>query len=266
MKTILLKYDDVLLKSIRNRQIVVVVDSLDSIMSQFVESARANNVVSMVAELPYVSLSQIEFQKEWADIPLIIKCYNIGDYDIFLAKVNAIKRLNCRIYLSGLSKTVYTDLKIMASIGVDCGICLNEDVNIDDEKLLDLASYYYMSPGQHATIEPFEYILRHMPEEQNNSFDTIYFDNPLMYVSLNSLEEIDNIDIENDFKLKVDNYYKHFMDIDECSKCPAFRICNKKMQTKLNQCSNTMNEIFEYAELCNEVNNNKCKQKTICQL
>lgn len=264
MRIITLKYDLELLKSFKNRRIVVNVDSLDFLEHKYADAKRNNNVVAFVASLPYTSVSQLEFKEEWAEIPLVINAYNIGDYNQFFFKINAIRHLNLRIYLSSCSATIYTDLKIMASLGIDCGILLDKDSKIDDEKLLDLASYYYMSLAPHATIEPFEFILRHLREESNENFDSVYFRNPLLYIDAEAAtNETDLIDV---YDLKLKYYYNHFIALDDCSKCPAFKICNRRMSTVLSSCSLTMNEIYEYAEMKQNMNNNQQSQKSICQL
>lgn len=152
----------------------------------------------------------------------------------------------------------------MSSLGVDCGISLEPDSKIEDDKLLDLASYYYMSPAPHATMEPFEFILRHLRDENNESFDNIYFNTPLLYTEISTETDVEGF--EDNFKLKLENYYNHFMQLDDCAKCPAFKICNRKMSTILSSCSETMNEIYEYAEMRQNMNDNHQSPKTICQL
>jgi hypothetical protein len=264
MKIITLKYDLDLLKSFKNRQIVVYVDTLDSLEHKYAEAKRNNSVVAFVVSLPYTSVSQLEFREEWAEIPIAINAYNIGNYEQFFIKVNAIRHLNMRIYLSSSSSTVFTDLKIMASMGVDCGILLEEGVKIDDEKLLDLASYYYMSPVPHATMEPFEFILRHLRDESNVSFESVYFKNPLLFTDAESA--LNEIEFADDYELKLQHYYNHFMTLDDCSKCPAFKICNRKVSAVLSSCSQTMNEIYEYAEMRRNLNDNQQSPKSICQL
>lgn len=264
MKIVSLKYDLNTLKSLKNRQIVVYTDTLESLEHQYAEAKRNNSVMAFVVSLPYTSVSQIEFKEEWAEIPLIIFAYNIGDYDNFFFKVNAIRHLNIRIYLSCTSSTVFSDLKILSSMGVDCGIQFDAVEKIEDDKLLDLASYYYMSPAPHATIEPFEFILRHLSDEDNASFDSIYFKDPLLYSEVGAETDVESF--EDNFKLKLQNYYNHFMQLDDCSKCPAFKICNRKMSAILSSCSETMNEIYEYAEMRQNMNDNIQSPKTICQL
>lgn len=267
MRILTLKYDKEILNAIQDKCVVVYTDSLDSIILKYAEAKRNKDVLAMVVSLPYTSISQIDFKPEWAEIPMVINVYNIGDYYSFFSKINSIKHLNVRIYLSSKSHSVYTDLKVMASVGIDCGIILENGIKLDDEKLLDLASYYFMSPVCHATIEPFEFILRHLSSEKNEGFDNVYFDNPLSFKYIKKIDDLEEADSDElAFERKMQCYYKHFMDLDECSKCPAFKICDHKMISKLESCSKTMNEIFEFAEIRNNMNNNQTKTKTICQL
>lgn len=268
MRTIILKYDETILKNIKNRRLVVCVDSLDNIESQYVESSRTNDVMAIVVKLPYTSVSDIEFKEEWKQIPLIIFAHNIGDYFRFFTKVDDIRHLNVRIFLCNKSNTVFSDLKIMSSLGVDCGLNIEEGFKMDDEKLLDFASYYFMSPVPHASVEPFEFILRHLSDEANSSFGMVLFDDPLQYIEVTSPDDIDSSELSDSdfFSLKLESYYNHFMKLDDCAKCAAFKICNHKMSDKMDYCSKTMSEIYEYAELRNDMNNNHENIKTICQL
>lgn len=262
-----IEYDEELLKAVKNCQIVVKTDSLEQIEYKYSEAQRNNSVVAMCVQLPYASISQIDFRKEWSQIPLIINAFNIGDYDLFMFKVDIIRSLNVRIFLSNEADSVFTDLKVMASIGIDCGLYMEDTVKMNKDSFLDLASYYYMSPVPHATIEPFEFILRHLTEDRNEGFESVYFENPLQFIKATSAEDIDQIDMEGQDSLatKLDVYYKHFMDLDVCSKCPAFKICDRRMISKLDDCQNAMNEVFEYAELRNNLNHQN-NQKTVCQL
>lgn len=266
-KNIVINYDERLLNIFKDERLIIKTNSLNDIQQLYKNALRVNEVVAIVVDLPYSSISQIEFKDEWEQIPLIIKAYNIGDYNILFARINMLKHLNIRIYLSSKSETVFTDLKILASIGIDCGISLEKDYIIDDEKFLDLASYYYMSPASHATIEPFEFIVRHVTDECNNNFNYIYFSDPIYYKEISILEEVTSelLKHDNNLDVKMEEYYSHFLKLDNCSKCPAFKICNRQMSSHLNNCQQTMNEVFEYAELRNDINNN-IKVKTICQL
>lgn len=264
-KILILDYDKLLLQLLKNQRIVVITNSLDSIEEQFASSIQNNNVFAMFVSLPLTSISQIDFKPEWGAIPLIISAFNLGNYEHFLSKVDIIRSLNIRIYLSNKSETVFTELKIMASLGVDCGLWMNDGKRMDDDSFLDLASYYYMSPVPHATIEPFEHILNHLKEEINCGFEGVYFQDPTLFHRITTSEDITMLEKKADdgFPLKMAHYYKHFIDLDDCSKCPSFKICDKQMKSRLNDCTSTMNEIFEYAELRNNMKKNE--PKTICQ-
>lgn len=267
-KIFVVDYNESLLDEIKNERLIVKSNSLSEVESQYKNAAKNNKVIAMIITLPYTSVSQLELKEYWDYIPLIIQCYNIGDYDLFLMKLEIIKRLDIRLLLNAKSESVYTDLKILASLGVDCGIRIDKGTTIYDEKLLDLASYYYMSPVPHATIEPFEYILRNVANDYNCNFNDVYFKNPLLYEQLSSIEDFKRfqLDEKDDLDTKMMTYYNHFIQLDACSKCSAFKICNKEMYRYANDCQRTMAEIFEYAELRNELNRNCINIKTICQL
>lgn len=266
-RIVVLDYNEKLIKAIKDCRIVVKTDSLEQIECKYAEAQRNNSVVAMCVQLPYTSISQIDFKEEWTQIPLIIYAFNIGNYDLFFSKICMYRSLNVRIFLSSEADTVFTDLKILASLGIDCGLYMECDIKMNDDSFLDLASYYFISPVAHATIEPFEFILRHLSDEKNEGFESVFFENPLQFVKVVSVEDLDQMDLEEEkiLSTKMDVYYKHFMDLDDCSKCPAFKICDRKMANKLDDCQNTMNEVFEYAELRNNLNYQN-NQKTVCQL
>ena len=266
-KIYVIDYDENILGALKNKRLVVNLNSSIDILSQYKNCIRNNEVIAMILTLPYTSISQLEFDVNWEDIPLIVKLYNIGCYEFFLTKTSMIRSLNIRFLLSCKSEAVCSDLKILASLGIDCGIDIETGCVLNDDKLLDLASYYYLSPVQHATIEPFEFILRHVVDEVNSNFNEAYFNNPLLHKRICSTADLNSFceEKENDLNIKMDTYYSHFMQLDECSKCSAFKICNKQMKDCLSDCQHTMAEIFEYAELRSEINNNKVV-KTICQL
>ena len=266
-RTIIIDYNKHLLQTLKNRHIIVKTDTLEQIESQYSESQRNNNVMAMLVSLPFASISNIDFKKEWAQIPIIIYAYNIGNYGLFLSKVDIIHSLNIRLYLSNESETVFTDLKILSSLGINCGLDLKQGIKMNDETFLDLASYYFMSPVAHATIEPFAFILRHLIVEKNEGFENVYFQNPLNYVYVDSNTDLEKLDLDDDerFTIMLQDYYKHFIELDTCSKCAAFKICNRKMMSQLDNCQETMAEVYEYAELRNEMNR-QIEPQSVCQL
>ncbi len=271
-KNIVLKYRHGLLTSLRDKSLVIRVDSLDKIRDIYTEFSRRNQVLAIVADLPFTAISQIEFREEWINIPTVINAYNIGNYDLLLRKIGIIRNLNVRIMLSGSSDNVYTDLKLLASLGIDCGLLIDDGIKLSDEKFLDLASYAYISPFPHASIQPFEYILRHLGDDNKSSFSAVYFDDCLTFCNYDkqscqdAIDEAETNEFAFDVNIKMKDYYSHFLKLDTCSKCPAFRVCNRGMASVLSDCKKTMSEIYEYAELRERLNNNQGNTKSVCQL
>lgn len=266
-RTLVIDYNKLLLQSLKDRHIIVKTDTLEQIESQYSESQRNNIVMAMWVSLPFTSISNIEFKQEWAQIPIIIYAYNIGNYGLLFSKVDIIRSLNIRLYLSNESETVFTDLKIMSSLGVNCGLYMKQGIKMNDDSFLDLASYYFMSPVAHATIEPFAFILRHLTVEKNEGFENVYFQNSLYFANVNSNTDLEKLDLDDDerFSVKLQDYYKHFIELDACSKCVAFKICNRKMMSQLDNCQTTMAEVYEYAELRNEMNR-QIEPQSVCLL
>lgn len=268
-KILVLEYEEELLSKLKNKKLVVKTNSFENIEQIYGDSCRNNDVVAMFIQQPFASVSQICFNPGWENIPIILKVYSLGDYHNFMSMVNDIRHLNIRIYLSSKSDKSYTDLKIMASMGVDCGIWI--DGTLDDEKFMDLASYNYISPVRHASIEPFDNILRNLYSEDHSTFDSIYFEERTKFLEVDSTTDLSLLDccsdddFEHDVQAKMESHYKHFMELDKCSKCQAFKICNHKLMNNLVDCDQTMEEIYEYAEIRNGMDINE-STKTVCQL
>lgn len=239
------------LPSTRGERLVVKINSLEDIVAKYTEFASVNDIVALICDIPFGAISQIDFKDEWCNIPIIIRLFNVGDYDVLLHKLDTIRNLNIKFYLNNSSSTIFTDLKFLASLNIECGIRFTNNVMMKDEDFLDLASYYYMSPVPHAIIEPFAYILSHLRDESYVNFDEIYFEN--------------SSEISHDFQTKYLHFYKHFIDLDECSKCPAFKVCDKRMNERFDDCKAVMNEIYEFAEIRHELSINKHNNDNICQ-
>lgn len=259
------------------------ITSPDILIGAYRASLAANNVECIWLDTPYSSLSDILWDAEWESVPIILCAYNVGDVYRVVREIDAIRRLNIRIYLSTDSDTCFTDLKILSSLGIDCGLRFGS-TQVDDEKFMDLASYFYLSPVPHASIEPFEYIARNLNNEQNINFSSVYFRDHLKYLYvdenlnlaysfeelksnkfLGNLESLKGIDFNEEIHCKITDYYQHFMQLDTCSKCASFKICNKDMERHFSNCQEVFSVIYEYAEI-RQANNNSPNAKTICQL
>ena len=253
---------------IRDNSIVIKLSNPEDVVGVFQRYYGDYNIFQICLDLGFGSLSQIQFNKDWENIPLLIFAYNLGDLNYILNIVGLIQSCKIRVMLPSSNKETYASLKILSSLGVDCGIFFNQE-HADSETFLDLASYYYMSPVPHASIEPFANVKENIHQDHNHSFDEVYFIDEKRFIYIHSENEfsfapqskrlslyLSDDDLEKEqvnFKLK--NYYGHFMELDQCSKCKAFKICNHKLNSSFNyDCQQVMADVFEYAEISETIN------------
>ena len=263
MKTIIFNYSPTLIEKISGFHIVVIFHDVASLMQNYLSCQQQNHVDAFLLDMPLSSLSQIDFNEMWEEInsPLVLRVYNIGDLDSVFHRLELLKKLEMRVFLSSTFEDNYYGLKILSSLGVDCGLHIQHGKPISDELLTDLASYYYMSPVPHAKIEPFDYIATRITDEKNLSFNHVYFKDDSYYTFLDEelklhssetckyiclLSEYDEEkEYEQSVSQKMDTYYSHFLDLDKCSKCNAFRICSGMMDGLLANCEETMSACLE---------------------
>lgn len=263
MKTIIFNYSHALIEKISGFHIVARFHDVASLMQNYLSCQQQNHVDAFLLDMPLSSLSQINFNEMWEEInaPLVLNVYNIGDLDSVFHCLELLKMLQMRVFLSSTFEDNYYGLKILSSLGVDCGLHIQHGKLISDELLTDLASYYYMSPVPHAKIEPFDFIATRITDEKNLSFNHVYFKDDSCYTFLDEelklhssetgkyiclLSEYDEEkEYEQNVSQKMATYYSHFLDLDRCSKCSAFRICSGMMNGMLANCEETMSACLE---------------------
>ena len=272
MKKICCHYNDELLDFIReNEELILLFDSFD-LFKHFVEdrrnvTKRYHHIVKMV----YASLSQFEILESLKYVNADFIFCNIGDKVKVLSQIDELRSLHIRIYFTPEDISNYASLKFLASLGVDCGLWIDKDSVVSDDEFADLASYHFMSPVNHAHIEPFAYIGSHITDEHNVSLDNLYFRGLDTYILDNNhnlvnvvtektlcvdSEYTDELQQKDSTDTKLSNYYNHFMDLDCCANCKAFRICSGSLANKLSDCENTMSEILDYVALSSNVQRN----------
>ena len=263
MKTLVFDYSSNIIDKISGLHVVVRFSEVASFMHNYLSCQQHNHVDAFVLYLPLSSLSQIEINEVWHEIhtPLELIVYNLGDLNTIFQQLELLKQLEIRIYLASSFKGNYYGLKILSSLGIDCGLFIQPGKSIDDELLMDLASYYYLSPVPHAKIEPFDYISTRLTEEKNLSFNHVYYKDDSCYLLIDEdmklyssetgeyLCMLSEFNEEKEFDLRVsqkmDTYYSHFLNLDKCCKCKAFRICSGMMSDYLSCCEETMHSCLE---------------------
>jgi hypothetical protein len=189
------------------------------------------------------TLSELNFAKEWADIPFYINSTGIGSFYEFSKLISVFKKSNIKIYINSSIPTSYSDIRILSSLGICTGIIISNKTDWDS--LVDLMAYSIYTEATHATIEPFEYIAKNYSPEKIINFNRVYLDSHDRYLYLdenmkvylnsddylngkNILADIDNVvsSIEYESKtLEIDNF---FLKNDGCAYCSSWKICTGK--------------------------------------
>lgn len=281
-KLLVLDFDKDTISLLSDESIIVRIEDFQSLTQIRDFVCQHNSLFAIWMNFSYSSLSQIQFDETWKEIPIILNVYNIGDANVIFNIITLLRCFNIRIFFPASNEENVLSCKLLSSLGVNCALTFPRNEIVSDESLLDLASWFYMSPVPHASIEPFDYIWRNLNQERNIDFSTVYLENPYKYLhidkSLNvaltrehllnkeyvgTLQDLNYEELEMNYKKS--NYYQHFLDLDNCSKCEAFKICNRRMLTKLQNCEKVFAEIYEYAELRDQMEQNNSHQE-ICQL
>lgn len=220
-----------------------------SLISEACHAVKENNRLDYIwLDIPSTNLSDIEFRPEWEGTPITIHAAGLGEIYKTIASMGVMSRLDLRIFLSSKNADYVASLKILSSLGINCGVLFDGE-KLDDDEFMDLASYAFLSPVMHAGIEPFDFIKRNVNSSTNPDFSSIYFDDPQKYLIAQNDLSVHEPGEEEEFQSRYDRYYSHFQNLDECSKCPSFKICNRRMKQYFSDCKEVFATIYEYVEL-----------------
>jgi hypothetical protein len=269
-QALVFKYDQALMSKIHEKPVVIFADDCRLLHQIMDEANRSRNHVHCIVINQKGALSTIPVQKEWQGIPIAIYAQEFGNFKEILGKLPLLRDLNLRVFLSTDNRENFTNLHILASLGVDCGIYFGEKP-IDWEAMNDLMTYSIYGKVRHASIEPFRYIVSAYHPHRFTEYATVYFNNPERYLHIDADENIalssedlkngkyvatgfENLNrIQNDetFYEKLFEWQNHFQAIEGCSICPAWRVCLGKFSTQLKDnpgCSKFFEELMDGAD------------------
>lgn len=213
-------------------------------------------------------LTDLLLQDDWETLPLVLYCNGIGDYKQFLTKHQYFKKMNMQIFFPSAFTYNYSELKILSSLGIQCGILLDQQP-INWDLLSDLLNYALYTRIDHGHIDPFKYLVKHYRDNGPTDFNRVYFNDPSTYIHMDEsgnmsftaelLEQGEYIQqpIQNAEQLKATSVFKdiiykwhdHFINYTPCSRCPAWRICLGKFAYLENyECRTFFSEVLEAIE------------------
>lgn len=237
-------FDEKLLGQMHDENLVVIAPSVEQIPDVYRISSDRKNRVRCVVVSTKGSLASVPFHESWKGIPIAIYAEELGPFKEFLSKMQLIRDLNIRFYLSSGHKENFTALHVLASLHLNCGVAFDEQ-EIDWEALNDLMTYSVYGKVQHGPIEPFKYITTQYHPEKYTEFNTVYFDNPHIYLHLDKdaniavsrkdlqkgnfiasgYNELDKIKANPKYEEALNHWQSFFLKENGCAFCQSWRVC-----------------------------------------
>jgi hypothetical protein len=242
------RFDENLFTRIRNKRIVVTTTEFDQIhrICQVVNEYQ-NNLHCLVIQHKG-SIASVPFHENWKGIPIAIYANEMGPFKEVMGRLQLIRDLNLRIFLSSDIEVNYTSLHILASLGIDCGIYFADKEKINWESLNDLMTYSVYGKVNHASIEPFNFLATKYNPGQLTDFGSVFFENPQAYLHIDNNESIalTSEDLKNEkfistgldtleriyeneiFQEAIHSWQQFFLRKEGCAYCQAWRVCMGK--------------------------------------
>jgi hypothetical protein len=219
-------------------------------------------------------------------IPLALWVPEIGSFKKVLGKLSVLRECNLRIFLPVHNQKNLTDVRILSSLGIMCGIYFEDTVKPVNWYLIDdLLCYDVYGRAEHAPIEPFFYAVSHYDPREPLFFTTPYFDNPTQFLHIDEdfhialsrgllengdyfasgAEALDHIEEDEHYREALRRDENYFIENRRCAYCPAWRMCRGYFESyckKDENCLQFFNDVLEAVEY----KRNKNKRPQVWQL
>lgn len=262
--------DETLIRKFDKEALVVITEDPESI-GHYKRVTEENNKLHCMVLTTNTMLSDLEPYDDWKDTPLHIFAPQMGDFMDFIRIKNALSELNLRVFLQAGRTETYTDLQILSSLGINCGLAFGAEF-IPWEEFNELMDFVVYPKVPRATVEPFNYLITQYQPKESIDFRSVYFENPERYVhvdrdenfalSANDLKNgrfifngIDALkDIENhpEYRKALQQWKKSFHKITPCSSCAGWRICRGFFEERLESnpgCREAFSELMDAADV-----------------
>jgi hypothetical protein len=242
-----------LISRFTRRKFVVHTNDIDSVLkaNEIVNKHNELHAILILSEQPF---SSIPVAEAWTGIPLAIYVPRLGVFKEFITKIDLLRKLNLRTFFSSDNPNVTTESSILSSLGIACGIYFS-DMPIHWERMIDLLHYAVYSQGNHAPIEPFQYLVSHYKPLSNTDFSSVYFNDPSRFLHINEkgqiaftaeelrhgqyfcegVSSIANIASMQAYQERLNKWQEHFLEFSHCSSCPSWRVCQGKFSDTRNK-------------------------------
>lgn len=279
--------DDNLIRRMHGEAIVVRTNNGDDV-GHFARVINETNKIHCIEYITDDFVADIQIREDWKDVPIHVMSPAMGDFMGLIVLRPAMKDMPIRFFLDASDIVNYTDLQIMASLGVPGGLWFKGG-EIPWSEFSDLMTYAVYPKVYRADIEPFASVLRNYRKDQISYFPVRNFNNPLRYLHVDKdenvaltaekleqgeflfqgLSKLDEVTESKGYKEWKKQSQRPFMKITTCGSCPAWRICGGEFSYTIEKnpgCKKALEELVEAAELHAKQQEKTEKEVELCQL
>lgn len=235
-------YNEKLMGQLRQWKMVILASGESQVGSANNHLNRDNRLHAVVLRTGK-ALSAIEYEELWENIPLFIYADEFGTFRDLSSKVESLRKLGARFFLSGEKAENYQWVQMLASMGFNCGVHFGKNAHWDAAS--DLLHYSFYSPAKHGQVEPFNYISGNFSVDSSINYAAVYFDDPSRYLHINEnleiaassqelndgiflakgIEELKTISSNKAYETRLNAWRGLFLRNSECSGCESWRVC-----------------------------------------
>lgn len=271
-------YSEKLISKLKGRALVVRTNKFQDISHVYYMVNRDNKLHCVLIKSKD-SLSSIAFQEDWKDIPIALYVSGLGSFRGMVNKLPVLKQLNIRVFISADKKKNFTDLRILSSLGVPCGLVFGEK-KVNWDAVNDLMCYAIYGKVPHSPIEPFYFAASNYNPNKYVDLRSVYFENPKRYLHVNEEEHIflssqelidghyienrlamlDSITQNDEYKKRLNLWQTFFLESDGCAYCQGWRVCLGMFssQSKENPgCKSFFSDLMDAADYFHSMENIK---------
>jgi len=231
-----------LISKFKNRAFVIYTHHSDKII-EINQRVLENNGLYCIQLNADQSLSSLHLNEKWNSIPLFLNCTDLGNFKDFLRKKQVLSKLNVKVFFPSNPEENYINLKILSSLGINCGIVFKDLVNWT--MVSDLMTYFVYTRIPHGQIEPFNFVVENYDPMKQLDFNSIYFNDPAKFLHMDKNENIaltyenllkgeflahgaqamEDIESNPDYVNALIKWQEFFLQESGCAYCPAWRVC-----------------------------------------
>lgn len=279
------KYNWPIENFLKGQALLVHINHLDDVVNIQKNLDDSTKIDGFIYRDDYASLETIDLKPEYSGTPIYLFINRLGKFRDVFHKVEMLKGMNVVVMFTGADSTAATDAQILASLGIHAGISLKSDSMLSDS-VLDLITYTFYTPISHADVEPFSTIERYYDGESYVSPKLAEFVNPYRYIHIDKefrlafseedlangniigsgLDLLRSEELQKAIDVKEHEWQQMFVESDQCTFCPAFRICIGyfKKHRDCKRCQTVMSELLDAIEFRKKAKNNT--KRELCQL